>query len=166
LERVKGQEHLLKIAEILANTETGFEILLVGEGSQRTNLESYVRANDLNVKFLGHINEIDEIYDISDIIVNTSNSEALSFTVIEAFAHKKPVVAFNIDGIKEVVSDGEDGYLVDFLDYDDFALKLSILMKKKDLRKQFGQRGYEKVKAKFTVAEMVRNIENIYGGIM
>jgi glycosyltransferase involved in cell wall biosynthesis len=118
LEKVKGQENLLKIGEILAKTERGFKILLVGEGSQRPYLESYVRDKNLNVKFLGHINEIDEIYDLSDIVVNTSNSEALSFTVIEAFAHKKPVVAFNIDGIKEVVTDGEDGYLSDYLDYD------------------------------------------------
>ena len=166
LEKVTGQENLLKIGEILAKTERCFKILLVGEGSQRPYLESYVRDKNLNVKFLGHINEIDEIYDLSDIVVNTSNSEALSFTVIEAFAHKKPVVAFNIDGIKEVVTDGEDGYLSDYLDYDDFASKLSILMKNEDLRKQFGQRGYQKVKEKFTVEEMVRNIENIYGGML
>lgn len=165
LERVKGQEHLLKIAEILAETESNFKILLVGEGSERVNLESYVRDNKINVKFLGHINEIDEIYHISDIVVNTSNSEALSFSIIEAFAHKKPVVAFNIDGIKEVVSDGEDGYLVDFLNYEDFSLKLSALISSENLRIQFGKNGYEKVKAKFTVKEMVKNIENIYGGI-
>ena len=165
LEKVKGQENLLKIAEILANTEKGFKILLVGEGSDRQKLESYVSDKNLNVRFLGHINEIDEIYDISDIVVNTSNSEALSYTVIEAFAHKKPVVAFNIDGIKEVVTDGEDGYLVDFLDYEDFAAKLSILMRNEDLRRELGQKGYEKVKTRFTVEEMVRNIENIYGGM-
>lgn len=166
LEKVKGQENMLKIGEILAKTERGFMILLVGEGSEIHNLESYARDKNLNVRFLGHINEIDEIYDISDIVVNTSNSEALSYTVIEAFAHKKPVVAFNIDGIKEVVTDGEDGYLVDFLDYEEFAAKLSTLMKNEDLRKEFGQRGYEKVKTRFTVEEMVRNIENIYGGML
>lgn len=165
LEKVKGQEHLLKIAEILADTETNFKILLVGEGSERSNLESYARDNKINVEFLGHINEIDEIYHISDIVVNTSNSEALSFSVIEAFAHKKPVVAFNIDGIKEVITDGEDGYLVDYLNYEDFSLRLSALINSENLRMQFGKNGYEKVKAKFTVQEMVINIENIYGGM-
>lgn len=165
LENVKGQEHLLKIAEILAKSETNFKILLVGEGSQRSNLESYVRDKKLNVIFLGHIKEIDEIYAMSDIVVNTSNSEALSFSAIEAFANKKPVVAFDIDGIKEVVTDGEDGYLIEFLNYENFAKKLLKLMKDESLRIEFGQKGYEKVKHKFTAEQMVKNIENIYGGM-
>ncbi len=165
LEKVKGQDHLLKISKILLDLNSNFKVLLVGEGSQRKDLETYVNENKLPVVFLGHISEIYEIYHISDIIVNTSNSEALSFAAIEGFASKKPVVAFDIDGIKEVVTDSIDGYLVSYLDYQDFANKLVKLIEDEGLRKEFGENGYKKVLEKFAVEKMVRNIEKIYGGM-
>lgn len=165
LETVKGQEHLLKIIEILKDKTHGFKVLLVGEGSNRVNLETYVKEKELPVDFLGHINTIDEIYSLSDIIVNTSNSEALSFATLEGFSHKKPVVAFDIDGINEVIDDGVDGYLVDFQDYEAFSERLFKLMTNKDLRVTLGENGYEKVKSKFTVEGMVKEIEKIYGGM-
>lgn len=165
LETVKGQEHLLKITEILKEKANGYKVLLVGDGSNRKNLENYVREKELPVDFLGHISAIDEIYSISDIIVNTSNSEALSFAALEGFSHKKPVVAFDIDGINEVIDDGVDGYLVKFMDYEAFSERLVKLMKDKDLRIRLGENGYEKVRTKFTVERMVKQIENIYGGM-
>lgn len=165
LDPVKGQEHLLKISEILKEKREGFKVLLAGDGVNRKKLEDYAREKDLPVEFLGHINAIDEVYSISDIIVNTSNSEALSFAALEGFSHKKPVVAFNIDGINEVINHGVDGYLVEFMDYEDFSEKLLELMENKELRTTLGENGYEKVKKKFTVKEMVKQIEKIYGGI-
>lgn len=165
LDPVKGQEHLLKITEILKEKADNFTVLLAGDGKNRKILEDYVNEKDLPVIFLGHISAIDEIYSLSDIVVNTSNSEALSFAALEAFSHKKPVVAFDIDGISEVINDGVDGYLVGFKDYDAFAEELIKLMKDDNLRTRLGEKAYEKVKTKFTVEVMVKQIENIYGGI-
>jgi len=165
LDPVKGQDHMLKITELLKEKAEAFTVVFAGDGSNRTKLEDYAREKELPVVFLGHVNAIDEIYSLSDIIVNTSNSEALSFAALEAFSHKKPVVAFDIDGINEVIDDGVDGYLVDFMDYEDFSEKLLKLMEDKGLRTTLGENAFEKVKTKFTVEEMVKQIENIYGGI-
>lgn len=165
LDPVKGQEHLLKITEILMKKADNFKIIFAGDGRDRKRLEDYVKEKALPVIFLGHVSEIDEIYSLSDIVVNTSNSEALSFAALEAFSHKKPVVAFNIDGINEVIEDGIDGYLVNYKDYEAFAEKLLRLMVDSELRHRLGEKAYEKVKSKFTVEEMVKQIENIYGGI-
>lgn len=165
LNKVKGQEHLLKVTELLDSKIDGFKVLLVGEGPERQNLEHLVREKRLPVEFLGHINEIGEIYSLSDIVVNTSNSEAFPFVILEAFSYKRPVVAFNVGGIGEAITDGKDGFLVNFLDYEAFSLKILQLIENEDLRKEFGLRGLEKVKEKFEVEEMIKKIEKVYGGI-
>lgn len=162
LEDVKGQTHMLEISKKLMEKNPRFKTLLVGDGSKRDILEAKVESDKLPVSFLGHIDDIDEIYEVSDIIVNTSNSEALSFAIIEGFSHRKPAVAFDIEGLKEVVDDGLNGYLVEFGDYDAFAEKLNDLMGDESLRERFGDNGFEKVKDKFSVHRMVRELEEIY----
>lgn len=165
LDTIKGQEHLLNITEILKTKASNFAVVLAGDGINRQVLEASARDRDLPVKFLGHIREIHEVYVLSDIIVNTSNSEALSFAALEGFSHKKPVVAFDLDGINEVIDHGVDGYLVEFRDYKAFANRLIQLMEDEDLRIGFGEMGYKKVASKFSIEEMVKKIEDIYGGI-
>lgn len=166
LEPVKGQDHILNIGEKLKAQKDNFQILLVGEGSSRSILETNIGEKNLPVRLLGHIEDVDQIYYLSDIIVNTSNSEALSFAALEGFSHKKPVVAFNNPGINEVINNNIDGYLVKFKDYDEFVYKLIRLMEDVNLRKKFGEAGYDKVSKKFTAKNMVKKIENIYGDII
>lgn len=162
LETVKGQENLIEIAKVLKEKVEGFQILLAGEGSKRFELESKIRETGLPIRLLGHVEEIEEIYFLSDIIVNTSNSEAISFAILEALSFKKPIVAFDIGGIKEVIDDGLGGYLVEFKDYDAFADKLVRLINDEFLRESFGQAGYKKVRREFSVEKMINEIEKLY----
>lgn len=162
LEEVKGQDHMIEIAKELSKKSDGFKVLMVGEGSHREKIEERIDTENLPIMMTGHVDEIDEIYEVSDIVVNTSNSEALSFAVIEGFSHRKPAVAFNIEGLKEVVEDGVNGYLVEFKNYGLFAEKLQELIKDKSLREQFGKKGLEKAREKFSVSRMVSELENIY----
>lgn len=162
LETVKGQEHLLSIVEILKEKLNGFRVILAGEGSNRAKLEEWIRSKNLPVELLGHISEIDEIYQLSDITVNTSNSEALSYAALEGFSHKKPVVAFNLDGINEVIEDGKDGYLVEFGDYMTFSDKLIELIGNRELRDSFGEYGYKKVVTMFSMDKMIKQIEEVW----
>lgn len=164
LENVKGQDHLLNITEILREKTQNFLIVLAGDGSNRSKLETRVREGNLPVKLLGHIKEIDEIYELSDIIVNTSESEALSYAALEGFSHKKPVVAFNLDGINEVIENNRDGFLVEYGNYLEFAQRLHTLMKDRELRASFGKCGYNKVSTMFSMENMIKQIEEVYGG--
>lgn len=164
LETVKGQEHLLNIVDILKEKTDKFQVLLAGDGSNRSALEDRIQKDKLPVKLLGHIKDIDEIYELSDITVNTSNSEALSYASLEAFSHKKPVVAFDIDGINEVIINNKDGFLVEFKNYEEFAQRLITLINNKELRLSFGKCGYNKVNAMFSTENMIKQIEEVYGG--
>lgn len=162
LETVKGQENMIEIVKILNKERKDFEVFFVGEGSNRNIIQEEIDKNKLPIRLLGHISDIEEICSISDIIVNTSNSEALSLSSLEAFVYKKPVVAFSIDGLVEVVENKEDGFLIKYLDYNNFAEKLSELIEDKELRKNMGISGRNKVIDKFNIVDKVKELEGVY----
>lgn len=165
LEKVKGQENMIEVVRAMDKVvQDDIEVLFVGEGSRRKTLERLIREECLPIKLLGHIDDIDEIYELSDVVVNTSNSEALSFAVIEGFAHKKPAVAFDIEGLREVVDDGVNGYLVEYRDIGTFAKSLESLILDEEKRLELGKNGLKKVEKTFKVEETISNMESIYLG--
>lgn len=165
LEEVKGQENMVEVVKgIDESIAKNVEVLFVGEGSRRSMLEESISKEELPIKLLGHVDNIDEIYQISDIVVNTSNSEALSFAVIEGFAHKKPAIAFDIGGLREVIDDGLNGYLVEYRDFKAFEEKLKELILDDEKRIKLGENGLEKVRQLFDVKETISKIESVYLG--
>jgi glycosyltransferase involved in cell wall biosynthesis len=163
LEWIKGPDHMIRIAELLKNRSSiPFKILMVGEGSLKEELEETVKLKELPIDLLGHVDDIEWVYQKSDIIVNTSRSEALSFVALEAFAHGRPVVAFNLPGIKEVIADSIDGYLVKYEDYEAFTDRLMVLMASKEKRVRMGMNGRKKTRDHFTIHQMVKETEAFY----
>lgn len=163
LESIKGHRHMIEITKQLANScDQDFEVRFVGSGSLETILKKNVWELNLPIRFTGHVNNIAEIYQSSDIIVNTSDSEALSYAALEGMMHKKPVVAFDIPGINEVVENGKTGYLVEYLNYDLFSEYLVKLLKDSTLRKNMGEFGRKRVIDKFSLKEMINGIESLY----
>lgn len=167
LETVKGQENMIDIVRILYQKSENFQVLFVGEGSNRHILKRDIEREQLPIKIIGHVDEIEEICSVSDIIVNTSNSEALSISTLEAFVYEKPVVAFDIDGLTEVITDETDGFLVEYKNYEEFSEKLLNLIDNKNMRKEMGELGRKKVVEKFNIVEKVKELEKVYleGGI-
>lgn len=163
LEPIKGQMHMIEIVKILtAMTDKPFLVRFVGAGSMEAKLKSAVEQAGIQVEFTGHVEDIDSVYAKSDIIVNTSNSEALSYAAIEGMNMKKPVVAFDLPGINEVIDHEKTGYLVAFKDYETFAARLLDLIENPELRNQMGEKGYRKILEVFTLDKMVKKIEAFY----
>lgn len=163
LEPIKGQMHMIEIVKVLTGkTNRPFIVRFVGAGSMEAVLKEAVGQANLKVEFTGHIEDIDSVYANSDIIVNTSNSEALSYAAIEGMNMKKPVVAFDLPGINEVIDHEKTGYLVNFKDYETFADRLLKLIENPELRKQMGENGFNKILEVFTLEKMVKRIEAFY----
>lgn len=114
LDKVKGHIHLLKaFKEIKDNGRDLPELILVGDGPERGNLEYYIKENGLdNVTLVGEAVETGEYLKKMDVFILPSLSEGLGMAVIEAMAAGKPVIASNVGGIKGLVRDGETGMLV------------------------------------------------------
>lgn len=109
LEDIKGCDiflNALKIADL-----KDFRVEILGDGSQKNELESLAKNLNINVKFLGSIKEIQNFYKRAKIIVSSSKSEGLPNVLIESIFYKCLRVATPTNGAKELINDGVDGFL-------------------------------------------------------
>jgi glycosyltransferase involved in cell wall biosynthesis len=160
--KVKRVDLLIESIPLIIK-EMPVSFLVVGDGSFRTALER--RAFELNIqsyiKFLGPVRNIDSILAISDIAVNTSDSEGLSNSIMEAMRASLPVVASDVAGNKELVKNNVNGLLFTAGDSQDLATKILALLKNHILATRFGQNGRKFINSKFSVKNMI-NLHMIF----
>ena len=112
LSKEKGVEYLIKAVPLVKNTN--ILCVIVGSGPDENELKKSAEELGLSDKvvFLGYRKDVLNILFQVDFLVQPSLQEGLPLTPIEAFSQGKPVIGTNIDGTSEIVSDGENGYLV------------------------------------------------------
>jgi glycosyltransferase involved in cell wall biosynthesis len=115
------------------------------------------------VEFLGFCEDVAGRIAALSILVHASPTpEPFGQVVVEAMAEGKPVVASKAGGIPEIVLDGETGYLVAPGDFRALAEKIVALLAEPEVARAMGERGRERVAARFTAAQMAREIEDFY----
>jgi glycosyltransferase involved in cell wall biosynthesis len=99
----KDQKTLIKALEILP---VKFKLILVGDGSLIEDHKEYTNNNHLSqrVAFLGNRSDIPEILQSSDVVVQSSHYEGFGIAALEGMAANKPVIASDVEGLREVVS--------------------------------------------------------------
>lgn len=146
--------------------DLNLKLLIVGEGSEKKNLEDLCRTHGVaaNVTFAGKVPppEVVKYLNETDIFINVSHYESFGVSVIEAMACEKPVVVTNVGGLKEIVSGGEDGLLVPVNDVDATASALEKLIRDKELRLKMGKKGRLKVLEKYNWSENLESMSAIY----
>ncbi len=145
LVRGKGVDLLLQSLSLLSEP---FQCKIVGQGNDKLFLEELACELKLNekVEFVGWTANVSEIYDQADIVVVPSRwQEPFGLVGLEAFAHKKPVVAFANGGIPQWLKHKVNGLLVRPGDYAKFAIALKTLLNDKELRLKYGKAGYQMV---------------------
>ncbi|KUO72763.1 MAG: hypothetical protein APF77_02025 [Clostridia bacterium BRH_c25] len=165
---VKGHKHFLAAAEIISRDKGNVKFLIAGTGPEEQELKELVKRQGLTeqVIFTGFIENIFEIFNIIDINVISSLSEALCLSLIEGMCVGKPSVGTNTGGIPEVVKDGYNGYLVPVGDSVMLADAILKLVRDPELRKSMGDKGKELVVGHFTADAMARGIEELYESIL
>lgn len=164
MEAVKNHMLLLEAARLLKARGERFQVWLVGGGELRAQYEAMSEDWGLsaNIRFLGYRDDIPGLLAQSDIGVLTSLKEGIPRAVLEAMAMSLPVVATRVSGTREVVCDGESGFLVEPDDVHSLASALSRLIADPALRTRLGARGRELVVERFNEADIVRNLERYY----
>ena len=97
-----------------------------------------------------------------DIYVVSSWWEGMSNSLLEAMAHKLPVVATAVDGNKEVVVDGETGILVPPQNEKALAEALINMLSDPSLMENMGEAGSKRVKRFFSIRGMIKNYNDFY----
>jgi len=160
----KGQVYLLEALKSVRKEFPDTQLLVIGDGILRKELETFVEKENLNnnVRFTGLCDDPSQLLKDIDIFVLPSLYESFGIVLLEAMAQGKPVIASNVNGIPEVVTDGETGILVPPANPGALSEAIIKLTRDKELAKKMGQAGYERVKKLFRREQMVDNFDNLY----
>jgi len=143
----KNHAMLLEAWKLVARSEERAHLLLVGDGPLRGKLETKVLEERIpRVHFLGVRADVPAILAGSDVVVLASKQEGLARCIMEAMAAGRPVVATDIRGSRDLVVDGETGFLAKLGDIDGLAHSLLQLLGAPGLRQRMGQAGYQRIK--------------------
>lgn len=124
----KNQKMAIRAMAKIVEQYSDALLLIAGNGPEKENLENEIKACGVekNVKLLGYVTNLQDYQHIVDVLVSCSYREGLPLNVVEAMLSGTPVVASINRGHKELIQDGETGYLV--LSDDQKAMSEGVLM--------------------------------------
>lgn len=117
------------------------------------------------VHFPGPTADVLEVFQTAAVAVHTSWTESFGMALVEAQSCGVPVIAHDLEGMREVVSDGETGYLVPPGDVAELANRLAQLLADPSLRNRLGAAGYTRMREKFSVAGRVNDYLSLYSEV-
>jgi len=167
---VKRHIDLIQALGLLMQAGVPFRCALVGEGPLLRGIQSKVEEVGLGefITFPGRINPdaVRELLIKADLFVLPSAWEGLPSSVMEAMAAGLPVVGTDVNGISELVVDGETGLLVPPENPESLAAALASMLEDPALRREMGLNGRKRVEAHFDLRKTARQIEQFYESIL
>jgi glycosyltransferase involved in cell wall biosynthesis len=164
LEPEKGHPTLIDAWPRVLEAFPTATLLIVGEGSRREALEEQARELGVpaNVVFTGRRDDVPAVTAALDVAVLPSYREAQGLSILEAMALSRPVVASNVGGIPEMITDGVTGLLVPSHDAVSLGNAIVRLLRDHPLADTLGRAGHDLVHERFCVELMARAVESIY----
>jgi len=164
LEPEKGHPTLLEAWPQVLRSVPDAYLLIVGEGSRRDALEAQARHLRIahRVVFTGRRDDVPAVTAALDVAVLPSYREAQGLSILEAMALSRPVVASDVGGIPEMITDGVTGLLVPPHDADALAAGITRLLVDHSFADTIGRAGHDVVHDRFCIELMVDAIQSIY----
>jgi glycosyltransferase involved in cell wall biosynthesis len=139
-------------------------LMVVGDGPMYQPLTrlTYELGLTTNVVFTGERSDVPDLLRLSDVVVLVSISEGLSNTILEALSAGRPVVASNVGGNRELITDGVEGFLIPHDRPDLLADRIEDLLQDRAMRTTMGQAGRHKVSRDYSYHKLVSEIQDLY----
>jgi glycosyltransferase involved in cell wall biosynthesis len=139
-------------------------LVVVGAGELRGALEAQVRAVGLEnrVHFLGARSDLPDLYAAMDVYAHPAGFEGMPNAVMEAMAAGLPVVASDVDGTRELIRDGETGWLVPSGDAAALAARLMAVLADRGPAAAVGAAASKSILAEFSVEQMINGFDRVY----
>lgn len=139
-------------------------LVLIGDGPERPLAIEMAKELGIyrRVRILGQVEEPEKILPYADLFILSSESESFGLGAAEAMSCAVPVIGTKCGGLKEVVDDGVNGFLVPIGDYQQIAEKALLLLKNKELHRAMGEKAREKIIKKFPAEKIVGEYELLY----
>jgi colanic acid/amylovoran biosynthesis glycosyltransferase len=166
----KGCEYLLQAMQRVQAQMPEMEVVVIGGGPLRNQLEVYAKQHLKRYQFLG-VQPADRVqfwmqraklFCVPSITAKTGDAEGFGMVFAEAQATGLPVVSFASGGIPEAVAHGKTGFLAPERDVDALAAYLLCLLENPTLWNTFSQQGQGRVQRQFNLESQTRLLEDIY----
>ncbi len=167
LDPIKNHRLMIKALESVRQAFPETFLIIVGDGPERENLESFASKLGLSsyVIFTGFREDIHNYMKIIDVFLLTSFSEGTAMTLLEAMASSLPCIVTEVGGNPEIVKDEETGFVIPNDNEKILSEKICKLLDDDILKKEMGVAGRKRFEENFTVDKMVSAYENIYDEI-
>lgn len=165
---VKDYPMFLQAARQVKEAVPDAAFLLAGEGELSDSLRALARELGLedSTFFLGRCENVAELLSISEACVLSSKAEGFSNSILEYMAAARPVVVTDVGGAREVVVEGETGYLVSSGDDASMAARLIALLRDPENARLMGGRGRRVVEEKFSCEAQLARTEELYDRLL
>jgi glycosyltransferase involved in cell wall biosynthesis len=165
----KNHVFMIKAFSELYHKNNNVHLIFIGQGfigdPENSENEIHKALNEFNisrnVSILGYRPNVNELISMMDIACLCSDKEGLPMSLIEAMAAGLPIVGTNVEGIRDVIIDNYNGYLINKGDSLSFSHYLNILSSDQELRKLFGKRSREIVINRYNIEKSARSFEEL-----
>jgi colanic acid/amylovoran biosynthesis glycosyltransferase len=166
----KGCEFLIKAMASVQQELPEAELIVIGDGPRRQELENEARNSLKKFRFMGvqtsavvqqQMQEA-ALLCVPSVTASDGDSEGLPIAVYEAQASGLPVAAFASAGIPEAITHGETGFLAPERDWKQLGEYLVLLLKSAELRERFSRAAREQIEQKFNIRKQSASLERIY----
>jgi glycosyltransferase involved in cell wall biosynthesis len=164
LETVKGQKYLIEAFEKLVGRHKNIFLWIIGDGSLRGDLFSYVKSQELenSVFFTGNVNNVTDYLRESDVFILPSLSEGTPMALLEAMASGLTIVATRVGENEIALEHGRAGFLIPPGSVEELrSIIISILENSKKSR-EMGEEAHKLAYQKFSSKRMVEKYEELY----
>lgn len=160
----KNPADFVRVAEIVLKSHPRACFLFIGDGTLRGEMEKMISRAGISGRcvFAGWRKDIAEILSISGIFVLTSLWEGLPRSLVEALKSGLPAVCYATDGVKDLLSDGVNGFMTEQKDFRSMAGKISQLLRDENLRAGLALGASRTDLKDFDIKAMVRSQEKLY----
>ena len=167
LNPVKDMATLVRGYAAACRTCPRLRLVIAGEGPEREKLGALAQELGVNVTFAGWISGgMDQFYSALDINALTSLSETFPYALTEGARFRLATVASAVGGIPDLIDSGVNGCLFQPGDWQTLGEHLAALGSNDTLRRQLGEKLYEKASSKFSIQKTVDTQLHIYQEIL
>jgi len=169
---IKAHEDFLRMASEVLKQRADVEFWIIGADTTNTGRDAMLKtlARDLgvekSVRFLGHRSDIPQLLHQLHLVVLTSRIETFGRVLIEAMACGRPVIATNVGGIPEVITEGKTGYMVPAGDYSAMAHRVANLLADRREWQIMSKNCVEEARKRFGVEMHTKAMTRIYDAVI
>jgi glycosyltransferase involved in cell wall biosynthesis len=161
----KNPKDLIETALRLVASDAEIHVAIAGDGPGRGGAQAAVQGKPGadRIHFLGWRMDARRLQAAADVFLLTSAFEGLPRALVEAFAEGQPAVAYAVNGVRDILRDGENGFSIEPGQTEQAAEKVLWLKAHPAEGRRMGEAGRTLIRKEFDIDRMVRQQEELYG---